>query len=137
VQILYSAIHKVHHLRSHDRHWFVFLLRRIFIIVIALALLAFSFTTLVLEPLQETATVPQKIYTTDATSSSKTIDGGNWSIIAASKIPIFFQICLLRTVTCLRQYARNDTFGDESILEDAISVNAHGDYANGKSLASH
>jgi hypothetical protein len=127
-------IHKVHHLRSQDRHWFVLFLRRFFTIVIALALLAFSFTNLVLEPVQETGMTPQKIYTTAV--FSRTIVDGNWSIVAVSEIPVF-QICLLRTVTCHPQFARNDTFGNVSKLQDAITVNALWDNENGMSLASH
>jgi hypothetical protein len=129
-------IHKVHHLRSHDRHWFVFLLRRIFTIVIALALLAFSYTNLVLEPVEETATTPLKMYTAFSAFSKDIVDA-NWSIIAVSKIPIL-KICLSRTVkTCHRQFARNDTFGDTSKLQEAINVTARLDSENGKSLASH
>jgi hypothetical protein len=90
----------------------------------------------VLEPVQETATMPLKMYTT-ASAASKKIDDGNWSIIAVSKIPVL-KISLSRTVTTFhRQFARNDTFGDESKLQDAINVNAQWDSENGKSLASH
>jgi len=78
-------IHRIHHLRSHDRHWFVFSLRRFFTIVIALALLVFSFTNLVLEPVQESGATPHKLYMASA-STSKSIDIGNWSIVAVSKI---------------------------------------------------
>jgi hypothetical protein len=75
-------------LRSHDQHWFVFLLRRIFTIVIALALLAFSFTNLVLAPVEETGMTPQKIYTSEVSSNFKDITDANWSIIAVSEIPV-------------------------------------------------
>jgi hypothetical protein len=77
-------------LRSHDWHWFVFLLRRILTVAIALALLAFSFTYLVLKPVQEVGMMPQKIYTTPAyTRFANNIVDENWSIVAqaVSKIP--------------------------------------------------
>ena len=129
-------IHRVHHLCSHDRHWFVILLRRIFIIFIALALLAFSYTNLVLEPVQETGRTPQKMYTTASDAAINIVDG-NWSIVAVSKISIL-QICLFRTVTiCHLQFTRNDAFGDDSKLQDAINVNTLWDSENGMSLASH
>ena len=138
VLICCLEIHKVHRLCSHDRHWFVLLLRRIFTIAIALALLAFSFTNLVLEPVQEAGMTPQKIYTTPAyTTFIHDIVDGNWSIVAVSKIPVW-QLCSFRTVTtCYRQFARNDTFGDGSKLRDAINVNAWRDDQDGVLLSSH
>ena len=130
-------IHEVYRLHSHDQHTFVPLLRRIFTMVIALVLLAFSFTNLIIEPIQEAIMTPQKIYTTPTTQSLKDgVAGENWSIIAVSKISVF-QTCLFRTVTtCHWQFAKNYTFGDESKLHDAINVNAKWDNENGKSLAS-
>ena len=95
-------IHRIHRLRSHDRHWFVFSLRRFFTIVIALALLVFLFTNLVLEPVQETGATPHKLYMAPMPSVSindESVDDKNWSIIAVSEK--IFQIWLLRMViTC-------------------------------------
>jgi hypothetical protein len=94
------------------------------------------YTNLVLEPVQETATTPLKMYTTPSAASKNIVDG-NWSIVAVSKIPVL-KICLSRTVTNSHwQIARNDTFGNESKLQDAINVNAGWDSENSKSLASH
>jgi hypothetical protein len=89
----------------------------------------------VLAPVEETGMTPQKIYT--STSDFEDINQVNWSIIAVSKIPVL-QLCLFRTVTtCHRQFSRNDTFGDESKLQDAINVKVQGDYRGSMSLASH
>lgn len=79
---------------------------------------------------------PQKIYTTptDVTFIDKIFER-NWSIIAVSKIPVW-KLCFFRTVTtCHRQFARNDTFGHESKLRDAINVNAWRDHEDGVLLS--
>ena len=107
-----------------------------FTIFIALALLVFSYTNLVLEPVEETGKKPQKIYTTPWFSEYRDVVGGNWSIVAVSKIPVV-KICLFKTVTSHRQFARNDMLGEESKLQDAINVTARWDNENGVSLASH
>lgn len=93
---------------SHDQHKFVPLLRRSFVTVIALVLLAFSFTNLVFGPVQEAAMSPYKIYTTPTTLTlnNPAVVGENWRIVAL---------------------ARNGTFGDESKLHEAINVNAQWD----------
>ena len=85
---------------SHDQHWFVFLLRCFFTIIIALALLTYAFTNLVLEPIQETGMMPQKTYTTVV--FSETIPDGNWSIIAiSSNISVLFANTFVQMViTC-------------------------------------
>ena len=121
-------------MHSHDQHKFVPILRRIFTIVIALVLLAFSFTNLVIEPVQEAGMTPQKIYSTPTTLSLKDdVVGEHWSIVAVSKISVL-QTCLFRTVTtCHWQFARSP--GDEESLRDAINV-AQWDNENGMLLAS-
>ena len=76
------------------------------------------------------------MYTTASDAAINIVDG-NWSIVAVSKISIL-QICLFRTVTiCHLQFTRNDAFGDDSKLQDAINVNTLWDSENGMSLASH
>jgi hypothetical protein len=48
------------------------------------------------------------------------------------------QICFFRKVTtCHRQFAKSDTFGDVSKLQDAININARWSDTFGMSLASH
>ena len=91
-----------------------------------------------IDPVQEIGKMPQKIYTTPTyLRFSDKIVGGNWSIVAVSEIPVW-QLCSFRTVTnCYRQFARNDTFGDESKLRDAISVSAWPDGEDGVLLSSH
>ena len=48
-----------------------------------------------LEPIQETGAMPEKLYTAPAFREG--IDDENWSIITVSKISVF-QICFLRMV---------------------------------------
>ncbi|EDR07395.1 uncharacterized protein LACBIDRAFT_327869 [Laccaria bicolor S238N-H82] len=75
---------------SHDQHKFVPLLRRSFVTVIALVLLAFSFTNLVFGPVQEAAMSPYKIYTTPTTLTlnNPAVVGENWRIVACSQLAI-------------------------------------------------
>ncbi|KIJ91264.1 hypothetical protein K443DRAFT_686171 [Laccaria amethystina LaAM-08-1] len=95
---------------SHDQHKFVPFLRRIFTMVIAMVLLAFLFTNIIIEPAQEAGMTPQKIYITPNTAAlNQDIVGENWSIVA---------------------FARNYMFGDKSRLHDAINVNAQWDNGN-------
>jgi hypothetical protein len=71
-------------LRSWDRHWLFLLLRRSLSIIIALVLLAFTFTNLVIEPVEETGKTPQKMYTSAAPNED--IGPANWTVVAVSKI---------------------------------------------------
>lgn len=75
---------KAHRLRSCDQHWLFFLLRRSLGIIIALLLLAFTFTNLVIKPIEETGKTPQKMYTSAAPNEN--IGLANWTIVAVSKI---------------------------------------------------
>jgi hypothetical protein len=79
--------------RSHDQHWFVFLLRSSGIVVVGISLLAVFFLKLVLEPVQETGLPPQKVFTTSVLPYRFILetDTINWSIIPVSKI---FVICV-------------------------------------------